>query len=38
MKKEVVEKICDGEMEFEKMNMSKIEDIIKAYHAWMDYV
>jgi hypothetical protein len=38
MKNEVVDKICDGELEFEKMKMSKIEYITKEYHAWMDYV
>jgi hypothetical protein len=38
MKNEVVNRICDGELEFEKMKTSKIEYINKAYHAWMDYV
>jgi len=38
MKKEVVDKICDGELELEKMNMSKLEDITKACQMWMSYV
>ena len=38
MKNEVVDKICDGELEFEKMKTRKIEYITKLYHEWMDYV
>jgi hypothetical protein len=37
MKREVVDMIYDGEIEIEKMNLNRIEEINEAYDSWITY-
>jgi hypothetical protein len=37
LKLEVTTKICDGEMDLEKMQLSRLETILKDYELWKEY-
>jgi hypothetical protein len=37
LKLEVSTKICDGELDLEKMQLSKLEEIMKDYALWKEY-
>jgi len=37
LKLEVSTKICDGELDPEKMQLSKLEEIMKDYALWREY-
>jgi hypothetical protein len=37
LKLEVSTKICDGELDLEKMQLDKLEEIMKDYSLWREY-
>jgi len=37
LKIEVTTKICDGELDLEKMQLSRLETILKYYELWKEY-
>jgi hypothetical protein len=37
LKQEVSTKVCDGELDVEKMQSGKLENIMKDYSLWKEY-
>lgn len=38
IKRELVMKLCDGELQLEKMQLNKLEEVRKNYELWTTYI
>lgn len=38
IKRELVMKLCDGELQLEKMQLNKLDEVRKNYELWTTYM